>query len=110
MVSDAGGGLAAVEGEGGQRSGRLTDVPLDGVEAIAAVGEVGGADVLAGGDEVTEALGDHRAERDAERQGAQVDVVVAAGRGVEVDAVVADADGVVEGLSDDLTAWSTGLF
>ena len=39
-------------------------------------------------------LRQQRAERDLERAGGHVDVVVAAGRGVQVDAVHADADAV----------------
>ncbi len=35
----------------------FTDVPLDGMKAIAAVGDVGDAEVLAGGQEVVRALG-----------------------------------------------------
>ncbi len=37
-----------VEAVGGQHAGRFADVPFDRVQAVAAVGDVGGADVLAG--------------------------------------------------------------
>lgn len=81
---------------GGEQAGAFADVPLDGVEAVAAVGDVGDAEVLAGGEEVSQALGDEGAERNLEGQAGDVDVVFAGGAGVEIDAVVADADGVGE--------------
>ena len=74
----------------------FADVPLDGVQAVAAVGEVGGADVLAGGEEVLDPARQKRAERDLERARGEIDVVVAAAAGVQVDVVAADADRVGE--------------
>src|SRR5690606_37170180 len=86
---------AVLQGEGGQPPGGLADVPLDGVQAEAAVGDVGGADVLGGGQQVGLLRRQLRAQRDLEGHAGDVDVVVAAGGGVQVDAVAADADGVV---------------
>src|SRR5439155_5445487 len=89
---------AAGQAEVGEQAGDLADVPLDRVQPVAAVGDVRGADVLAGGQQVVHPLRDQRAQRDLERARAHVDVVVAAGRGVQVDAVHADADRV--GVAD----------
>src|SRR6266540_1573984 len=83
VVADAAGRLAAVEGKSRHRSRRLADVPLDGVEAIAAVREVRDAQVLRAREEVLQAPRDERAEGDLEGERAHVDVVVPAARGVE---------------------------
>ena len=48
----AAGGDALLKRERGQRAGGLADVPLDRMQAVAAVGDVGGAEVLAAGDQV----------------------------------------------------------
>ncbi len=83
----------AMHGEGG---GGFADVPFDGMESVAAVGDVGGADVFAGGEEVFHPHGDEGAERDLKGEGMNIDVVVAFAGGVEIDAVVAYADAVCE--------------
>jgi hypothetical protein len=75
-------------------AGRLADVPLDGVQPVGAVGDVGGGDVLGAGQEVREPDRDQRAERDLERAAGDVDVRVAARGGVQIDPVGADPDGV----------------
>ena len=54
----------------GERAGDLADVPLDRVQPVAAVGDVGGADVLAGRQQVRHPARQQRAERDLERAGA----------------------------------------
>jgi hypothetical protein len=53
--------------------GSLAGVPLHRVQPVGAVGDVGGADRLAGGDEVLQPLPDERAERDLERVAVEVD-------------------------------------
>src|SRR4051794_25837123 len=68
-----------------ERPGRLADGPLDGVQPIAAVGDVGRAQVLAGRQQVLDPARDQGTEWDEERERADVDVVVAAGAGVQVD-------------------------
>ena len=68
------------------------------MQPIAAVGDVGGADVLARRQQVLNPARKQRPERDLERQTGDVDVVVAARARVQIDAVVADPDGVLEGL------------
>ena len=52
------------------------------------IGDVGGADVLARWEEVLHPDGDERSERNLERDGGDVDVVIAARRGVQVDLVI----------------------
>src|SRR5687768_7623920 len=72
---------------GGEEAGGFADVPFYGVEAVAAVGDVGDTQVLAGRKEIAQAHGKQRAEWNAEGQRIDVDVVVERGRGVEIDAV-----------------------
>ena len=67
MLRTARGVLAARQAERGERAGDLADVPLDRVQPVGAVGDVGGADVLAGGQQVLHPPRDQRAERDLER-------------------------------------------
>ena len=98
------------EAERGQRAGRLADVPLDRVQPVAAVGDVRDAEVLARRQQVLDAPRDQGAERDLERQRADVDVVVAAAAGVQVDAVAADADRVGERLRGELAALLPSAF
>ena len=98
VLRTAAGRCRVVQAERRERAGGLADGPLDRVEPIAAVGDVGHAQVLAGGQQVLDPPRDQGAERDLERQRADVDVVVAAGAGVQVDPVAADADAVGERL------------
>ena len=108
-VSMHGGRLCLlVQAERGEQSGRFTDVPLDGVQAVAAVGQVRDAEILARGEEVLDALGDQGAQGDLEGERSDVDVVLSAGARVKVDAVVADADAVFE-LVGDLRVFARGL-
>ena len=81
---------------------RLADRPLHRVQPVTAVGDVRGADVLARGEQVFDALGDERAEGNLKRQRTDVDVVVAAGRGMKIDAIAAGADRVRELLGSEL--------
>src|SRR5690606_17664661 len=69
----------------------------------------GDSEVLAGRQEVFNALGQQRAQGDLERQGADVDVVVPSGAGVQVDAVAADTDRVRKGRGAHLLAARPGL-
>ena len=69
-----------------------------GMQPVAAVGDVGRAQVLAGRQQVFDPTRDQGAQRDLKRQRADVDVVVAAGAGVQVDPIAADADAVGERL------------
>ena len=39
----------ACEAESGQRTGGFADIPLDGVQAITAIGHMGSADIFASG-------------------------------------------------------------
>ena len=64
------------------------------MEAVAAVGDVRRAQVLAGRQQVFHPPRNQRAERDLERQRADVDVVDAAGGRMQVDPVRAHADAV----------------
>ena len=61
--------LAPVEAEGRQGSCRLADVPLDGMQSEAAIGDVGRADVLGRRDEVADANRDEGAEWNLKRYG-----------------------------------------
>jgi hypothetical protein len=51
---------------GGQHPGHLADIPFDRMQPVATVGDVGCADVLAGGDEIGEPLWKQGAERELE--------------------------------------------
>src|SRR6185436_18729295 len=82
-------GFAPVEAEGRERAGRLADVPLDGVQAEAAVGDVGRADVLGRRNQVADADRDERAERDLKRTGAAAYADVLGSGAVNVDRVPA---------------------
>ena len=84
--------------KGRERPGGLADSPLDGMKAVAAVSDMRRTQVLARRQQVLDSSRDQRAERDLERQRADVDVVVAAGAWVQVDAIAADADAVGERL------------
>ena len=88
------GGTPAPGAERGEVAGRLAGVPLDRVQAEGAVGDVRGAEALAGRDQVLEPLRDQRGERQLERAAGDVEVGVPAGRRVQVDPVVADPHGV----------------
>src|SRR5918998_2800304 len=75
---------APLAAERRQVSGRLARVPLDRVQAVRAVGDVRRPEALAGGDQVVDALVHERAQRELERAAREVDVGVAAGRGVQI--------------------------
>ena len=89
-------------------AGGLADGPLDRMQPVAAVGDVGRAQVLAGRQQVLDPARDQGAERDLKRQRADVDVIVAAGAGVQVDPIAADADAVGEWLGRNVLP-SSGL-
>src|SRR5690606_32171956 len=55
-------GYALLVAEGRHRASRLADVPLHGVQPVAAVRDVGGADVLRAGEQVLDPLRQQRAE------------------------------------------------
>ena len=76
----------------GQGSGGLTDVPFYGVQPIAAVRDVRGSDVLAGGEEIFHTDGEQSAERDLKGDGTDVDVVCPAGGWMKIDAITANPD------------------
>src|SRR6266567_4306198 len=76
----------------GCAAGGLTDVPFHGVQTVAAVRDVRYSDVFRCGQQVFDPLRDQGAERNLERQGADVDVVFATRAGVKIDAIAADAD------------------
>ena len=77
-----------------QQSGGFADVPLDRMQAVAAVGDVRRPDVFAGRQQIRHAYRQQRAQRNLKRQRRDVDVVVAAGAGVQIDPVIADADAI----------------
>ena len=91
-----------LEAERRERPGGLADGPLDRMEPVAAVGDVGRPQVLARRQEVLDPARDQGTERDLERQRADVDVVIAAGAGMQVDPIAADADAVGERLGLDV--------
>ena len=90
--------VSVFQHEGGERAGSLTHVPLDGMEAIAAVGDVRGAEVLGPGQEIPHPDRDERPERDLEWPGAAGHANVVRAGIVDVDRVPAEADGVLEML------------
>ena len=60
-VADLAWGELVVEAVGGEGSGGFADVPFDGVETVAAVGDVRDAEIFAGGEEVLHTFGDQGA-------------------------------------------------
>src|SRR4051812_10516337 len=74
----------------------LADVPLDRVQAVAAVRKVRDADVLGSWQQILDPHREQGAERYLKRITADVNVCSRGGAGVQVDAVGADADAVVE--------------
>ena len=75
------------EAERRKCTGRLTNGPLHGMKPVAAIGDMSRPQVLAGGQQVLDALGYQSAQRNLERQGADVDVIDAASAGVKVNPV-----------------------
>ena len=66
------------EAGGGEQARHLPDVPFRWVQAIAAVRNVRGSDIFAGGNQVFHADGNQRAQRNLEWQAANVYIIVAA--------------------------------
>jgi hypothetical protein len=66
---------------------------LDGMQAEAAVGDVGSAEALAGGDEIVDAHRQQRAQRNLERTGARAQPDVLGPGTVDVERIPADPDG-----------------
>ena len=97
-AADASGTGTAVEAERCERARRLADIPFDWVQSVAAVGDVGDPETLAGGQQVVQALGNQGAERNLERVGRDVEVAPAGGSRVQVDPLATDPDGVRERL------------
>src|SRR4051794_3461197 len=64
------GRLMRLESECRQRAGRLADVPLHRVQAVAAIGDVRGAEVLRASDEICYPHGDKRPQGNLEWFGA----------------------------------------
>lgn len=79
---------------GRKHSSHFADIPFDRMQPVATVGDMRRADILVGWNEVLHALRDQRAERNLEGAGRHVDVIVAAGRWMQIDAIHADADAV----------------
>ena len=80
----------------------LADIPLDRVEAIAAVRDMRRADVLARGEQVVDAPRNQCAQRNLKRQRTDVNVIVAAGAHMQVDAVRPDANRIRKWLGGQL--------
>jgi hypothetical protein len=89
---------APLQRECGERARGLADVPLDGMQAEAAVGDVGSAEALAGGDEIVDAHRQQRAQRNLERTGARAQPDVLGPGTVDVDRIPAHTDRVGEVL------------
>ena len=70
-----------------ERPGRLADGPFHGMEAVAAVGDVRRPRFLQAGKQILDPARNQGAERDLERQRADVDVVDPAGGRMQVDPV-----------------------
>ena len=79
-----------------QRPRRLADVPLDGMQAKAAVGDVRGADVLRRRNQVAQPNGHQCAERNLERACATTDAHVFRTSAMNVDGVPAHADRIID--------------
>src|SRR6266508_3867974 len=83
----------AVSREG---AGYLADVPLHRMQPVTAIGDVRGADILAGWQQIFDAHRDQGAERDLEGPAWYIDIGAQAGAGVQIDAIAADADAIGE--------------
>ena len=87
-------GLALVEAIGGQHAGHFADVPFDRMQPVTTIGDMRGADILGSGQQICFVAGNKGTQRNFERAGADIDIIIAARRGVQVDAVHADADAI----------------
>src|SRR5690625_7876283 len=65
-------------------SSRFADIPFHRMETVAAVGNVGRADVFAGRNQVFHTLRDERTERNLKSEGRDVDIIVARRARMEV--------------------------
>lgn len=96
-VADHGRWLDAVRlAECGQPACGFTDVPLDRVQPVAAVRDVGRREVLAAGQQVRRRARHQRPQRDLEWPGLRGDADVVRAGGMDVDGIPADAGRVVE--------------
>ena len=64
------------------------------MQAIAAIGDMRNAEVFARGQQILHALGQQRAQRNLEGQGADINVVVPTGARMQINPVTPDADGI----------------
>src|SRR3954454_3911654 len=87
---------------GGNCASGFADVPFNGMEPITAVAYVCAPDVFAGSQKIFDAFRNERAERNLKRERADVDVVGAACRRVQIDAVAANADAVGKDFGRDV--------
>jgi len=81
--------LAAV---GCQRPGGFAHRPFHRVQAVGAIGQVGGADILAGGKQVVALARDQGAQRDLEGQGRRAEGTLVSHTGMHVDWIPAGAN------------------
>ena len=81
-----------------QRPGRFPDVPLDRVQAVAAVGDMGNAQIFTGWQQILDPLRQQGAQRNLERPGRNVHRIAVSGAGVQVNPVAADTDRIGEKL------------
>ena len=96
------------EAERGQDTSRLADVPFHRMEPVAAIGDMGDAQALSGGEQVVQPPRKQCAQRDLKRIGRDVKVTASRRTGVKIDSIAADADGVRKSLGA-IRAWLSGL-
>src|SRR5262249_3936211 len=90
--------VARLEGESGERSRGLADVPFHGMKAIAAVRDVSRREVLRTGDQVAHVERHERAQWDLEGPCATRHTDIVRPRPMDVDGIPAHADRVGEHL------------
>src|SRR5438067_3090784 len=90
----------SVETKRRKQAGGFADVPFDRMQSVTTISDVGRADVLARGEEIRDALRQERTQRDLKRQRGDIDVVIAAGAGMQINPVITDAEAVEKRLGE----------
>ena len=75
-----------------QQTDGFANAPFDGMPAKTPIGDVRGADIFVGGQQIFHALRNQRPQGNLERQRTKIHVIVARRTGVQVDVVVAHAN------------------
>ena len=77
-----------------ERPGRFADIPFDRMQPIAAIGDMGHAQILARRQQVLDPLGYQRSQRNLEGVAADIDIGAQACARMQIDPIAADADAI----------------